>query len=155
MFLPREKLWYFAEDYLQKYNIVIADEKLSSTPPLLEINDGLVLYSGMEVLKFETGSILPAFFYNVINIYNVKIGKDFQQFKELYFEKLSADYSVGQYQKVFIFGKGSFGELRGRVNIFDRTIDLLLIPEESFKKSSLINMFKKHENGGYIYNGKF
>ncbi len=155
IFLPRERAWYFAEIFLEKYNIVITDEQVNSFTPILELSNGKIDYSGMEVAKFETSSIFPAFFYNSINIYNIKVGKDFQQFRELDFNKLSAEYSVGQYQKVFVFGEGSFGEIKGRINILDRTIDLLLIPTENFKKNSLIGMFKKHDNGGYIYNGKF
>ena len=144
----------FCRNFLEKYNIVITDEQVNSFTPILELSNGKIDYSGMEVAKFETSSIFQLF-YNSINIYNIKVGKDFQQFRELDFNKLSAEYSVGQYQKVFVFGEGSFGEIKGRINILDRTIDLLLIPTENFKKNSLIGMFKKHDNGGYIYNGKF
>jgi hypothetical protein len=154
--LPKENLWFKMEELAFKKEVIFSDEILSSNPVFLNIENLTLSVAGMEALKFEKAQVLPLLFFNTIEISNLNVGKDLQQFKEIAIEKLVVTYSVFQPIKIFLDGEGEFGTLKGRVNVLENTIDILLFPSEKLKKvNEIMKHFKKLENGGYVYNAKF
>lgn len=154
--LPRESLWFKFEEFLQSSESSISGERVSDGLISIKVEDGEIVASGMSVANFESGDITPLLFYNRIDILNLKIGEDLKQFGDISLDKLTVEHSVIQPIKVMLNGAGSIGEFKGRVNILERTVDILLFPSPQFQKMrAVMKHFKKHENGGYVYNGKF
>ena len=154
--LPREGLWFKFEEMLNSQKTIIADETLSDGIVSLTVEHGEVITSGMSVANFDRGEITALLFYNRIYINNLNIGEDLKQFGNIYLDNLIIEQSIIQPYKIILNGVGSVGEFKGRVNIKERTVDILLFPSEQFKKMrGIMKHFKKYEQGGYIYNGKF
>ena len=154
--LPKEAIWFKFENLVYQKEIVIDGEKITENPIFLNLQNGEIIFSGMSVAYFEEMNILPLLFYDKISIQNIKIGKDMQQFKELSMKNLDFEYSVIHPVKLLFSGDGDFGRLKGRINFKENKVDILLFPTDQFKKVRFImKHFKKHENGGYVYNAKF
>lgn len=154
--LPKDGIWFKFEELAYKKGLVIDGEDISSNPIFLNIKNGDIIFSGMHIASFDKINILPLLFYNSISLNNIKIGEDIQQFKELSMDNLNITYSAIFPTKLMLNGFGSFGELKGRINLQTNSIDLLIFPTERFKKVRIImKHFKRHENGGFVYNARF
>jgi len=154
--LPKKAVWFKFEELAYQKEVVIDGETLNENPLFLTVENGEIIFSGMSIATFEIAKILPLLIYDSITIENIRVGKDMTQFKELSMDSLGIEYSIFLPLKLMLNGVGDFGELKGRVNLKEKTIDILIFPTEKFKKVRVImKHFKKHENGGYIYNAKF
>jgi hypothetical protein len=156
LFFPKQGLWFEFEKRAFEKELIIDSETISSNPIFLNVKNGHIYFSGMNIANFEEASILPLLFYNSIDIKKLVVGENMQQFKELSMDNLNISYSVAFPQKIILNGEGDFGILKGRVNFIKKTLDILIFPTENFKKVTVImKHFKKLENGGYVYNARF
>jgi len=154
--MPKEAMWFKFEKLIYQKEAVIDKEVIDSNIIFLNLADGEIIFSGMNIANFETANILPLLFYNSISIKNIRVGKDMQQFKELSMDNLKIEYSVIHPVKIMLSADGEFGTLKGRINLQENKVDILIFPKDKFKKVKFImKHFKKHENGGYVYNAKF
>ena len=155
--LPKINLWYGIEHFLNdKSKIIIDDEKISSNLIGLKLSDGKILFDNMEVAQFDNLKITPAILYNSFDFENLKTGRDVKQF-DFNLDNFHIEYSVIRPTKVVFEGKGSIGEIYGRVLIFKRELNILLFPTKKMLKAIIfMKHFKKNEgNGGYLYEAKF
>jgi hypothetical protein len=154
--MPREGLWFKMEEFLYSQKTIIDGETISNTPYSLVIENANLVYENMSALTFKEGEIVALLFYNQINLTDLRTGADFSQFKNLSLDSLQIEHSVIKPTKLMLRGAGEIGEFKGRVDVVEKTIDILLYPSDKFKKMrAVMGYFKKHENGGYVYNGKF
>lgn len=155
-FLPKANLFYLGENYLKSYKIVMNKEKLNDYFGFFEIKDSEIYYDSLHVGNIDKILFIPAVMYNSISLKNANFSDSMKQFVPKNIESLHVRYSPFYPIGIFLSSRGDFGEISGNVNLYKRTLKLVLEPTENFAKnySSIASQFKKQE-GTYIYETTF
>jgi hypothetical protein len=155
--LPKEGLWFKLEELAQKKSIIISNDEVHDKALFLSVSGGEISFQNLSIGEFTNINIFPLFFFNYIEVSNLRTGKDISQFGDYVFKNIKIRHDISAPKKVVFKGFGNFGEIQGRLNIEKREIDVLLHPNERTKKNrQLMKHFKKdNSTGGYLYYGSF
>ena len=152
-FMPKENIYFYAEHELQKFDVVIAHEKVIDDGVGLKLEDASVYVK--DIKSANVGEVDVSIFgvYNHIFAKNINLTSTASSFLPLKVALVSIGYTIMNPLKVVIFAKGDFGELRGDVNLLDRNATMLLYPSKIMKSRyrSTLRNFKKTVNGEYEY----
>ena len=156
-FLPKESLYYYAEQELQKQQVVFSDEEIVAKTLSLELQDAKLFYQSIETAKIATMDIKLLVFYNLISLHDIVISSVASSFIPLKIESVQIKQTILNPLNVLIEAKGEFGEVRGVLHILDRNISIILEPSSIMKQSynSTLREFHKNEKGEYQYDQTF
>jgi hypothetical protein len=153
--VPREELWYLIEHKLYEFGVVVDGEELNNGLVELNVENGSIHFEALKVGDFEKKSLLLTLFYNQFSLKNLKFSEDMANLGKFKIDELYVTHSLIYPNSVSLQGKGNFGDLKGKFDLFEKRLDLLVHPSKELKRErSIMKHLKKHEEG-YIYNAKF
>ncbi|MDR3178258.1 MAG: hypothetical protein LBT96_04660 [Campylobacteraceae bacterium] len=157
IFLPKENFYFLLEQKLNGHGVIFDNETLDDFGGVLSIKDSRIIYDNEEVGRIDKIAILPFILYNKIDISGLHIlannlkGHVPEKIDEASF-KITPFYPT----KVWINLKGNFGYIHGSYNIYDKTIRLVLQPQDNFKQMyPFIYANFKNVEGELVYESTF
>ncbi len=156
-FAPKVSAFYFLEEQLKPYGVIISSEKLSDKGFSLDIEDAVISFKSIESAHLTQANITIFVLYNAIHIEGVKLSSTASSFLPLAIEKGDMVYSIAD--PFHVKGKvyGDFGEADLLYDISQNSVYIALKPSKLMlnKYRSTLRNFKKDENGEYIYEKTF
>ena len=156
-FTPKENLYYFAEEQLKPFGVVVGYEEAVDHGFRLEI-----LHSKLYVQKIKSAdiaSITVGIFglYNAVSVDNVVLDKTFEQFFPPLIERVDLHQSIFSPLHLNAEAIGDFGEAEATVNLLDRNVSVILKPSKLMlsRYKSTLKQLKKSKEGDYSYEYKF
>ena len=144
LFAPKQELYYLLEQKLKEKNIIISNETVTDTWFGLNIKNADIYAKGVKMANIADAQLNIFFFYNTLNIENIKIEVSPQVVNEL-----KVKYSVVDPLHISIAGLGSFGTASGAVALKE---SLVHIDFPVAKDIDMIKKFlKKDKAGGWYY----
>ncbi|WP_304546059.1 hypothetical protein [Sulfurimonas microaerophilic] len=152
-FTPKQSVYYFLEQELGAFDVIISGEKVQDRFFTLEIDDAHLFAQGIEAAEITTTKITLLGVYNSIDVSGIRLASIVENFAPQKVENVSVNYSLLNPLNVNISANGVFGELEGEFSLLDQSVSLVLKPSKLMqsKYSSSLRQFKKDQNGEYKY----
>jgi len=151
-FMPKEQLYYFAEQKLNEQNIVISQEEINTKFGALIVSHGVVNAQGVDVAQFNRAKILPLFFVNRATIENIEFLNIAKNFINFDIEKVNLNHTIFKPFIVTIRANGGFGSASGYIDLKNKTIRIDITEAKNINS---IKRFLKKDNKGWYYESKF
>jgi len=152
-FSPKSSVYYFAEQELKKFGVVISDEKLDERLSSLNIQNLDISAKEIETALIQEADITLLLVYNSVNLTNIKLSSLVESYLPSKIDSLNITYTLFNPLYITADGVGEFGEVSAEVSIVDRNASVVLKPSKKmfteYQKS--LRMFKKSEDGEYVY----
>ena len=94
IFLPKNNMYYKAEEQLSKNKIIITNEDIKSGLFNFEINQASLIYSKSKFAKVEDVKIKSYLFYNSVDVTNIEVLDKFTKQYPIKTKSLNLSYSV-------------------------------------------------------------
>ena len=152
-FMPKISTYYFLENQLKKYDVIISGEELIDTGYSLKIKHGTVSIKAVDGAKVSDIDVQIYAFYNSVNINNIYLSSMASTFIPLKVEKANIVYSVIDPLNINAMAYGEFGEIRAKFDLLERILRVKLTPSKLMLKKyqKTLKNFKKSKKGEYIY----
>lgn len=156
-FAPKLGMYYFLENELKSYDVIISGETLEDTGMSLSIKDGQIFVKSIESATIKECELTFLLFYNSINAKEITLSQSAKSFLPLKIEELSIHYTLFNPLHVNAYAIGEFGTAEVHVDILQRTAHVDLVPSEIMSKEykNSLREFKKSEDGGFTYDKTF
>lgn len=156
MLLPKESLYNLLEKELNKYDVIISDEKRFEDTFSFKITDGNLYVKGINLANIKKAKVTSYLFFTDIELKNIKLLDSLQNMVPSPVTSANITYSILNFDKLDIKANGSFGKVDGFVDLRNRKIIVNLDPTSKMKNSytKILNMMS-FKNGRYIYEYKF
>lgn len=152
-FTPKVSVYYFIEQILSSYSIVVSKENVEDTGLALKIKDASVSIKSVDIADVSVIDATMLVLYNSINAENITLSSEYEYFMPLKVKNINIRYSILDPLNIVATSSGEFGKASASINIFDRMLHLNLQPSDitlkNYKKS--LQYFKRSENGEYVY----
>ena len=156
LFIPKKGLYYQFEKLIAPQEIIISNEELIENLFSLEVKNGKLYIKDMYLttLSFIIKSYL---INNSIEFKSFQIGDDFIAFFPKNIEKIRIDYSLFSPKIVKLEAKGDFGEAKGYINLFKKSLyfDVNISKLLKTRYKNILHELKKDKKGGYFYEYKY
>jgi len=157
VFVPKSSLYYLLEENIKKFDIVISQETLEESLFSLEIQNLEISAKKIESGVVQEAEITLLLFYNSVHLREIKLSSLVEAYLPSKIEELDVTYTIFNPLVLKIEANGEFGELNAEYEILDKNLSLRLSPSnmmlKKYKKS--MKMFKKSEDGEYVYAKSF
>jgi len=156
-FTPKISLYYFAEQELKVFDVVVNGESLKDNGFSLKVDNAVVNIKSIESAKIQTLDINIFGLLNSVNISNIELSSTAKAFIPLKIESVKINHNLFDPVHINAQVLGEFGEANVVVDILQRVVNITLSPSklmQSKYKSTLRNL-KKSENGEFIYEKTF
>jgi len=152
-FISKVDMYYFLEDRLDSYNVIISDEKLADNGFTLSVENASVYFDSIESAKVSNAKIAIFGFYNFININDITLASVAKSFIPLHIDRLDIKYSVFNPFVVHGYSSGQFGKAKLSFNIQDNKLHIDLKPSDNMLKNykTTLKGLKKSNKGEFIY----
>ena len=158
LFLPKENLYYKAEELLQPLKIVIAHEKVNDKGFSLAI-EGADIYAmdGIKVAHVQELELSIFLLLNKIDVENIELTSVASKFVPTHIDRVNIVYSVMDPLIIHAVAVGDFGEADATINLKERLLHAELLPSKLLKTrfKSTMRMLKKSKEGAYTYEQRF
>jgi len=152
-FSPKSSVYYFGEQQLKKFGVVITDEKLDEKLLSLNIENLDISAKEIDTALIKEADVTLLLVYNSINLTKIKLSSLVESYLPSKIDSLNITYTLFNPLYITADGVGEFGEASGQVSLLDRNASIVLKPSKKMfaKYRKSLKMFKKSENGEYIY----
>ena len=150
---PKENLYYFAEQELEKLSVVVDNEKVDDKGFTLAIEKASLYVKGIPSAKIALFELNTYLFYNSVEIKDIELADTLKSFVPLKINYVSATQAIYNPLVIQLKASGGFGEAWGSVNLQERKLKVNVTPSKllSSKFRSTMRMMKKDKTGGYVY----
>lgn len=152
-FMPKESVYFFAEQKLKEFDIVISDETSKDKLFSFEIDNAVLFAQNIEAAKIFKTDVTLLGVYNSIEAKQIALASIVETFLPSNIEELKIVYTLVNPLEVSLWAQGDFGELKGVLSLLDQKILVTLKPSKIMlsKYKTTLKEFKKQANGEYIY----
>jgi len=152
-FTPKISLYYFAEQELKVFDVVVSSEALVDTGFSLKIQNPTVNIKSIESAKIQELDIKILGLYNSVNISNIGLSSTAKSFLPLNIEYINITHTIVDPLHINAEAIGEFGEAKVVVNLLDRNLSIVLLPSKLMKDkyANTLRNLKKSENGEFVY----
>lgn len=156
-FAPKIGMYYFLENELKVYDLIISGETLKDEGVRLNIKDGQIFVKSIESATIKECDVTLLLFYNSINAQDITLSQSAKSFVPLKVQELKFSYTIFNPLNIKAFAVGEFGTAQAQVNILERTLHVDLQASEMMSKGyqNSLREFKKSEDGGFTYDKTF
>jgi len=153
VFLPKESLYYLAENQIKQFDIIVSNESVKEQVLSLKIENLELSLKGIESATMESMDIELLLLYNVIEIKNISLSSVVDDYLPSRIERAKLFYTPFNPFILKATGEGEFGSFHASFNIVERNVTLILLPTKMMQKKykKLLKQFKKSKTGEYIY----
>jgi len=151
--MPKASIYYFFEEQIKAYAIVINNESVKESGLGLNVTDALVFIQSINSAQIGSIEINVFALFNTIDINNVTLSSVAAAVMPLHIHEAHVRHSILNPLEITIDGEGEAGAFHATFHLLDRLLYLNLKPSESMLKdykSTLLNL-KRSENGEYVY----
>ena len=152
-FIPKNSLYYFMEQELQKYDVIISHEKLKDDFLYLKISNMVIDVQGVQSVTIDNSEIMLLLFYNNIHLDDITLSSAMKAFLPVKIKKASVIYTILDPLHVRSQIQGDFGKAQAVYSVNEKKLRVILYPSQrmlqQYKNS--LNLFQKVKNGEYIY----
>ena len=156
-FTPKVSIYYFLEQQIKEFDVVISNEEVIDRGFTLDIK-----HSDVSVKSIDSASISEVYvnvfgLYNSIGLREVLLSSTAKTFIPLQVESVNISYTIFDPLHVNAKAIGEFGKAYASFSVLERSLHVRLLPSDKMMKSykSTLRNFKKDENGEYIYDKNF
>jgi hypothetical protein len=151
MMLPKEALFFKAEELLQPFKIYLNESGSSDRLLAFELQDTTLLYQDIEAAKIDRIRLVTLLFYNRLSVTPFTVKEDLAAFVPPGIEALSLTHHLFMPHRVALYAKGDFGEAEGFVDFYTRRVYLDITFDAVVNRNhrALLQMVKKNEQGYY------
>lgn len=151
--MPKAGIYYFLEEQIKPYSVVINNESVKESGLGLEITDATVFVQSID--SAQIGSIEVNLFalFNTIDINDIALSSVAAAVMPVHIQEVHIRYSILNPLKITIYGEGEMGIFHAAFSPLDRVLNVNLKPSDLMLKNyknSLLNL-KKSEKGEYVY----
>jgi len=147
LFAPKQELYYLLEKSLKEQNIVISNEEFQDKWYGLKITNANIYLDGGNIAKVAELDFNFFFLYNTLTIHSIEPA--FANIAPKNIDKLIAKYSIIKPLKIELDGEGSFGVLKGAVDLLNRKVEIFFPVSKDLK--SVKKFLKKDPKKGWYY----
>jgi hypothetical protein len=156
-FTPKVNIYYLAEKYLEKSDVVIGSEYVVDNGFSLTLNDAKVFVKSIKSANISQSDIKFFILYNSIDMHDIKLSKALKSFIPLHIEDAEVKYFIFNPLNLKIYAEGEFGKVDGYFNLKDRLIHLNLKPSKLMLRdnANTLRNFKREKDGEFSYEKTF
>ena len=156
LFIPKENLYFSFENALKPYNIVINNEIISQHSEELLIENGQIVYEGIELGIVKTAEIHIFGFYNTASLNNFHPSDSFLPLFPGDIFNITIRHFPWNPKKLTFTGTGDIGKFSGSIDCSMKLIQIDILPTNQGRwlyRHWLKNMHEmKH---GYHYESSY
>jgi hypothetical protein len=142
VFMPKKDIFYTLTYKLPKTDVIA---NISQTPISLDIKNAKIYYAGIKSVFLQKLTVYPLIFFNAAVLQDTKINLG-----NYIIKKTFIFYTPFYPFKIFVKGKGNFGNFEGFVDIKNRYVKIF------FKNpKNNIKAFLQKNSKGYFYYESF
>lgn len=152
-FMPKENLYYLAEKELQKFEVVISEERPQERLFSLDIENLSLSAKEVEVAKVASAEVMILGLYNSVALKSIELSTLIESYLPAHIESVTLRYSIINPLNITAFVQGEFGEAELAFDIINRELFARVKPSDVMQKNykKTMRMLKKEEDGGYSY----
>lgn len=152
-FVPKVSLYYLGEQTLEKYGVVIDDEKVIDNGFSLSLYDATVNVKGIPSVEIKEANFKQFIVYNSSTFKDLKLSSVANSMIPTNVDEVSIVYSILNPLYVTANATGGFGEAEVEFNILERSIHLELLASKKMLSSyrNTLRKLKKSKEGVYVY----
>lgn len=156
-FLPKKNLYYFGEEQLAKFKVVIANEQVGEGLFSLDLEHADLYVEGIRAAKVMEASLGIYIVHNALEAHQIRLSGMAKNFLPTRIETLRISYNLWDPLAVRFVAEGEFGVAYGAVLLTKRKIIMTLQPSKTMlgKYRNLLRQMKKAKNGEYSYEQSF
>lgn len=156
-FTPKASLYYKAEQELQKYNVIVANEEVNDKAFCLQLEDATLYFKAIESAKVEWMEFKFLVLYNTIQLKNLELSSVAASFIPVHIDTAQIKYTIFNPLNVLVKASGEFGTLDARLKLKSRTVVVVMQPSPKMLQEhrSSLQQFHKNEAGEYTYEKTF
>lgn len=163
IFLPKENLYYFVVQKLQKENIELLAKNTKENITSLNIANLKIKYNKVEIAKMSNTNFNSFLFFSQVDIKDIVIDSSMNKFIPSNINNIVLTHSIIDPTKIEISSKFLLGSCIGFVDLANRVIKLDLIVSSRFKNKykyivkqlKFKNNIKNTKEQRYSYEYKF
>jgi len=144
IFAPKDNLYFTFQKFLKKENIYI-NSNINSNLINLKLDNGVVYYNNMDLIKFREIKVLPLLLFNEIKANDIKLN-----IGNYVIKNLNIIYHIFNPLNVSITGDSNFGKIEGKIDLVKRHLKVYVKLTNNNLKS-----FLQRDKKGYFYYAKF
>lgn len=154
--LPKNELYNFAQEQLEKNKVIISNEQVEEKLFALNINNSDIYFEGINISKVQSISLNTYFYETNIDVKNVYLLDSLKSMFPSKINFINLKYSIFEFDKVLISSNGEFGDVNGVVDLLNKKITISLKASSKMKRSytNILKQMKK-QGGEYIYEYRF
>ena len=156
-FTPKIALFYLAEKELNKFDLIISNEKIIDSGFSLEVSDFNLYIKSIESAKVQDLDITIFGLYNRVILQNIVLSNTAKSFVPLNIYLVEAKYTIFNPLNATATADGEFGKLDVTFNLLEMALNIKLFPSEIMLKKyrSTMSQLSKNEDGSYSYAKNF
>ncbi len=156
-FAPKENIYYFAEEQLKPFSVIIGSEEAVDHGFILELLHAKLYVQKIKSADIDSASIGIYGLYNILSLNKIVLDKTFEQFFPLLIEHADLHHSL--FSPFTISGEavGDFGEAEATVDLLEHNATVILRPSKLMlsRYRSTLKELKKSKEGDYRYDYQF
>ena len=151
--MPKASIYYFFEEQIKPYSIVINNESVKDSGLGLEITDAVVFIKSIDSAQIGSVEVDLFALLNTIDIKDVTLSSVAAAVMPLHIQELHIQHSILNPLEITVDGEGEIGVFHATFHLLDRLVNVNLKPSEDMLKNykSTLTNLKKSENGEYVY----
>jgi len=152
-FMPKVSTYYYAEQKLNKYQVILSNEEIMDNGLSLSVNNIDVSFEEIETAKIESFNAKLFLVYNAITLKNIQLASIAASFLPVKVDSVTIKYTLLDPLKIVAHSSGEFGEAKAEIHLLDRNASALIKPSKLMlqKHGKTLSMMKKQVNGEYVY----
>ena len=152
-FTPKASLYYKAEQELQKYKVVLANEEVKDKVLCLQVEHATVYFNAIESAKVEWMELKFLVAYNSVKLKNIELSSVVASFIPTHIDAVQIKYTVLNPLNVLIEANGEFGTFKAKLNLKSRKILGIMQPSKKMLQEyrNTLREFHKNSVGEYVY----
>jgi len=156
-FFPKVSVYYFLEQQLKPYGIIISSEEIEDSGFGLSVTHATISAKSIESANIANIDTKVFGFYNSLNMSDISLSTAAASFVPLHVESASLKYTIFNPLNVVAHAYGEFGEADVSINILERSLHVDLIPSKMMLKDyrNTLRNLKKSDNGEFVYDKNF
>ncbi len=152
IFMPKERLYYKAEELLNSKGITIGNEEIIDSLGNLKVLHPVTFYQGADIARASNIIFKPLLVVNSIEAENIEFIGIAKKFSRVSITLLKANHNILKPLYIKLEASGSFGEAVGYINLRSRVIHIDITKE---KDIASIQKFLTKGEKGWQYESNF
>lgn len=150
---PKASLYYFCEESIKPYSVVINNESVQESGLGLEITDATIFIKSIESAKISRMKFNLFLLFNSITIDDITLSSVAASVIPVHIQHVQIRHSLLNPLEVKVYGEGDMGVFQAGFHLLDKTVKVALEPSEQMLKDykSTLSQLKQSENGEYLY----